>query len=724
MKKKQIGILFACILAGNIIQAMSDSRMTRDVVIDIDTTLTLCCSNIEVNFMGTFSEISALGQILQTQGCAPTLIRQSDVGTTGFTITGSGAYKIAENIIFDPVSSAAAITINADNVFLDSYCFSIVQGNGTASVDGIAIAPGRKNIVITNTDIIGMTRSGLRIGAGCSNIAYSIGEISSCAQGITCLGTNLAPVDIVHITDVDLTSNFTGLSCTSVAHVFVADCLFFSQNNAGIELIQSYTNIIQNVVINSTNTVNGSVYGISLTQGGGNTITQCVIDGVSTNDTFTGNKAVGIYIGATENNDVIKDNQISNCFTTSSALPFGIEMDYSIIVTLTGAPIGNSSAGEVPQVDWLSNANYIAVAQALATEQLLAVFDNKFGAVAQQTLAFPISGVASSPDGQFVTTFVTTASTLNVYQFGGAELELVANITQPYTDLGFPVYQISWSPDGKYIASALNGITYIAKFSSTSLLLNNVTQVNLGNRVAWSPDGRYLAVASSGSNTFFIYSFDGNSLTQVATFTNANVVDSINWSPNGQFIAVASPTGVAVLNFTGSSLQLVVNFPLTVAVANWAQWSPDGQLLAVVHNSNIPDLLILKFDGNSLVRVANNSTFDDLIFIPQWSPIGATIAVPAITATFLVYPSLSFPLDHIIRNNEISNVRGPALPVGQPGVSSGRGLSASSANNLIIQNTVFDTDLNYVFVTNVFEQFVANATTQPSLLSNLSFPPL
>jgi hypothetical protein len=90
-----------------------------------------------------------------------------------------------------------------------------------------------------------------------------------------------------------------------------------------------------------------------------------------------------------------------------------------------------------------------------------------------------------------------------------------------------------------------------------------------------------------------------------------------------------------------------------------------------------------------------------------------------------ILSGLQFPSGTIIRNNLITLTNGPALATGLPGVSTGRGLSASSSSNLIIQNIAFANDINYVFVDNVFTQYVVNTSNSvPSFIANLSFPPL
>ena len=192
-------------------------------------------------------------------------------------------------------------------------------------------------------------------------------------------------------------------------------------------------------------------------------------------------------------------------------------------------------------------------------------------------------------------------------------------------------------------------------------------------------------------------------------------VPAATWSPDGQLLAITSSTNaLGVYKFSGTSLQLLtITAPFAGSGPLNVSWSADGNYLAVTSGSAGPaTLTILKFNETSLTTQftapltgGGSFAFNQGL---QWSPTGNVLALGSLNVEY-IYAGFNFPSGTLIQNNKLSNIRGPALPAGQPGVSSGRGLSASSATNLIVHNTAFDNDLNYVFVNNIFEQFVANA---------------
>lgn len=75
------------------------------------------------------------------QACIGTPITQADVGTTGFTISTAGRYHLAEDIEFNPVAAATAISITAAGSVLDLNGKTLRQGNTTAGVTAVAMSP-------------------------------------------------------------------------------------------------------------------------------------------------------------------------------------------------------------------------------------------------------------------------------------------------------------------------------------------------------------------------------------------------------------------------------------------------------------------------------------------------------------------------------------------------------------------------------------------------------
>ena len=522
MQRKLYLLVSAVLLLQSALQAVFDPRTTRQIVIDIDTTLTTCAADVNQNFIGTFTTINSLETALQAGACSTRFISQADVGLTGFTITTSGAYKLSQNIVFSPVSSAAAITIAADNVTLDLQCFSITQGNATANVDGISVASNLFNITIENGKIQNFTRDGIRVASGSTTIFYRNTTIQNCLYGIFCLGTLASPIVDLQAEGLDLLSNSTAISLTFVSRAVVFNSSFFGNAHAGVELINSFSNSIDSCLLENTGAATGSAFGVSLLNGSNNRVQNCTIDGVSTSDTFSANSAVGILIGATENDDVITNNQISNISTTSSAQPFGIEMQYSYtaLYQITQQLAVNSPFNTV-ESDWSPNGRYLAVPT--GTSGVFALFQYSKNTLKYiQAITLSVSDSAAwSPDGSYLAVAATPSGR------GITVFKMNEGIATEVTQLTFvqELDSISWSADGKYLATGSvtnTSIISIVSFDGTSL--TPITSVQLGGipivYVQWSPTGPYLVATNLFSG--FIYKFVNNTLQQVASFTGSS----------------------------------------------------------------------------------------------------------------------------------------------------------------------------------------------------------
>ncbi len=191
----------------------------------------------------------------------------------------------------------------------------------------------------------------------------------------------------------------------------------------------------------------------------------------------------------------------------------------------------------------------------------------------------------------------------------------------------------------------------VALDSSAVKKLNAITpavSVNLGypgttiNAAVWSPNGQYLAVGAEQS--FEIYSFNGSTLTCLAEQYCGNRADSLAWSPNGNYLAVgvyagyvfgtqASDSELQVYSFNGSTLTAVASQAYGNSVYSLA-WSPDGNYLAIggtqpstfggVGNSN--ELQVYSFNGTTLTAVTSQR-YGDMIRSVAWSPDGNYLAV-------------------------------------------------------------------------------------------------
>lgn len=500
-------LFFICPLSSN---AIFDPRTTRDIIIDIDTTVTACICPLENDFQGTFTSLNHIIEELQAVLCNLTVINQAAVGTTGFVITTSGTYKVTQNIVFNPITSAAAITINADNVVLDLQCFSITQGNATANVDGISISSNHKNIIINQGALKNFSRNGISVASGCNNLVYSDITISNCLRGISCVGTAVSPIQIMQIFGLDLLANHTGVSFTFVERTRMSDCSFIGNTQAGLELITSFSNGIVACLFNNTNATTGSAFAVTLTGGSNNKIESCTIDGVSTNDVSPAQSAAGIFIGSTETGDIIDNNQISNVTTTSNAQPFGIEMGYTFTGAFITALKSEVASGNSHGAIWAPNNRFFAVLFPAIT-----VPPNGFQVYEQKVpTQFTIAvGTASnetsnsyswSPDGQYLVQMGFDASsnyTLFVYLFNGSSLTQVATagLTSNGGGSGLPTI-VQWSPNGRYIAAGFdeaNASPNLQVFEFTGTTLNLVPTLACVIMVGEQPEPIRLSIAAN-----------------------------------------------------------------------------------------------------------------------------------------------------------------------------------------------------------------------------------
>jgi len=707
-----------------------DSRDTRQITIDIDYTLTACCQTAQNDAIGTFTMMQIIKQEL-SNSCVASPITKASVGTSGYTITVPGAYIFVDNIDFAPVGATNAITINADDVVLDLQGFTLAQANAIAGVNGIVVG-NHSNSVIKNGAVNGMTSDGIQISAGASDVACSALQIRSCGMhGMYANGSSLLPIARVNLSGLELILNGTGVTERFVQEGTLSESFILTNSFAGVELINSFSTTIQNCTIQGTQSSVYDVYGISAVSGGNNSFMNNSISALSTLSTSSINKAVGIFIGATEANDVIEQNSIDGTLSTATSRSYGIQMDYTFTaVSPSGLPTIVST--NVVSTEWSPDGRYVATINSTAIN-IYEYRNNIFTLIASQTLPSPVS-VSWSANGSYLVVG-DNFSVVSVFTFDGTTLTAGASVTP-----GAGINQVACGPDGSSIAigSVFNQL-YVYRYSlaTDSLVLVASTNISLlfglsvnvsVLSVAWqkslTDQDYYLACGlSTNANNIVggVMLYDQSSLSLIGKFTGTGNGNSSSVTRDGKFVAIAQGSLVTIFDLLGNNFGSFNHG----ATLNSVAWSPDNNYLLIGGlASGGVTTRVLRFNQNSLSLVANYNNATQVNAV-VWRPSGDLIAQGsnqiAASVGLTLLSGLRFPAGSIIRNNSIFATQGQPITAV---LSTGRGLVASSAANLIMQNTAFDNDINYVFVTDIFRQYLANASPIPTLSSNLSFPPL
>ncbi|MBX9831120.1 WD40 repeat domain-containing protein [Candidatus Babeliales bacterium] len=229
-------------------------------------------------------------------------------------------------------------------------------------------------------------------------------------------------------------------------------------------------------------------------------------------------------------------------------------------------------------------------------------------------------------------------------------------VTQIITqDYGTFVESVDFSPDDRFIAVSGNSPPsgnelQIFRFTGTSVSLVDSADVALAGATSfnakWSPDGRFLAV--TGSTEFYLYSFNGTTLTQISSLTIAtSTIPRAIWSPDGKYIAVnanipISGNEVQIYRFNGPTAPtLVTGADIGTANLSGSSWHPTGNYLAIGTTGAVSggnELRLYSFNGSTL-SLATSIDFggaSSFIGAVVFNPAGNFLAVGGLlpTSTF------------------------------------------------------------------------------------------
>ncbi|MEX0849388.1 MAG: right-handed parallel beta-helix repeat-containing protein [Candidatus Dependentiae bacterium] len=322
------------------------------------------------DFSGVFTSLDALNEKIDTvqsktdvldtsifniEGAFGIAIRNSDVGTTGLTITDPGTYFLAEHINYAPSGTGtAAITIDGDNITLDLNGRTIRQTNSMGTTVGVEIAAGHTNVQITGGTIRNFTAELIDVNSTSNGI--SITHMNCLDNGSSpgielrsgIVGVNIDTVNILNAGNI-------GLRTFNVTDMQMNNCNVSDSSAAGIRLNESNNVSLFNCIVNNNNFAGLIVDGPSASTRidsctvvdngtGGIRVIDAADDVLITNCFIGQNNSEGIEIGDSDRIKVIEnylsENTSQNIFldgTTQNCYVFANCMVLSTSVNLLEA---------------------------------------------------------------------------------------------------------------------------------------------------------------------------------------------------------------------------------------------------------------------------------------------------------------------------------------------------------------------------------------------------
>ena len=308
-------------------------------------------------------------------------------------------------------------------------------------------------------------------------------------------------------------------------------------------------------------------------------------------------------------------------------------------------------------VVWSPDERYIALGLSTGAGDEIEIFEFdtvSLGFIAARNLGSGnVNDLSWSPDGKFIATAenAEAGGELDVLQFDGSTITSILGM-----EFGVNTLSVDWSPDSRFLAVGLAGGDELRVFSFDDLTLDLVDSVNTGdsvNSVSWSPNQCYLATGDS-DNDVKVYSFNGFTLTLLDTQAGDSVVNSVSWSPDGLFLVSSEEDNVAaeeikVWSFDGSSLTQVATATPGGATdddVNFVDWSPNGRY--IISGNDNHELIVyegLSFPTNCVV---------DSCFVQDTNSACDGIGISASSAENVITRNTSF--DNVLNYAHTTNV--------------------------------------------------------------------
>jgi hypothetical protein len=253
----------------------------------------------------------------------------------------------------------------------------------------------------------------------------------------------------------------------------------------------------------------------------------------------------------------------------------------------------------------------------------------------------------------FVVGLAAAANNLKSYSFNPITNTITA-VSSLSLSGNEQINALSFNPGGNYVAIGRNSVltgnqseVWVHSMASNGTL-TQITSANFPNSdqnvqlnaASWSPGSNYFAIGTApvtGSPSFYLYYFNGTTITQTLGLTTGFSVRGVDYSPSGTHIAVAFVGGTSqnirvykhqISN--GTLTDQTTAYVGQTTDANSVMWKQDGtQLLAgMALNASAAPLRLYNFNSTTTVLSLNSTiTFGAAVGDCAWNPNGTQFCV-------------------------------------------------------------------------------------------------
>jgi len=253
--------------------------------------------------------------------------------------------------------------------------------------------------------------------------------------------------------------------------------------------------------------------------------------------------------------------------------------------------------------------------------------------------------VGWSADDQYVGVGVKpNPAAFYVYSFNGSTMTPAANLNLPgYYDVWYVAWRPVLTPPPYYVATATDAPAgvYVYKFTPpASLTITSTAAAGSGTRtVAWHPSGNLLAFGNYFATTqqILLYNFDASTgllstNTSYSFPASITFLNQLDFDYSGSYLTAAfgNSNQVQVLSWNGTSLTPVASAVDITQNLITAKWSPDGTLIAVGGTNG--SVHIFGFNRSTQTLTSSpvySAAYPGGVYIYKiaWHPNGKTLAV-------------------------------------------------------------------------------------------------